>query len=60
MLRWSLIFFVVAIIAAALGFSGIAAGATEIAKILFYLFVGIFVITLVLALIAGEKLFGGK
>lgn len=58
MLRWSLIFLVVAIIAAALGFGGIAAGAAEIAKVLFYLFLAVFVVTLVLALVAGEKLFG--
>ena len=31
MLRWSLAFFIVAIIAAVFGFGGIAAGATEIA-----------------------------
>ncbi|HJT22307.1 MAG TPA: DUF1328 family protein [Nitrospira sp.] len=58
MLRWSLIFLVVAIIAAALGFGGIAAGAAEIAKTLFYLFLAVFVITLVLGIVAGEKLFG--
>ena len=58
MLRWSMIFLVIAIIAAALGFGGIAAGAAEIAKILFYLFLAVFVITLVIALAAGEKLFG--
>ncbi len=37
MLKWALIFFVVAIIAALFGFTGIAAGAAEIAKILFFL-----------------------
>ncbi|MFX7992970.1 DUF1328 family protein, partial [Acinetobacter baumannii] len=36
MLHYALIFFVVAIIAAVLGFGGIAAGAASIAKILFY------------------------
>ena len=38
MLRYAVIFFVVAIIAAVFGFGGIAAGAVEIAKILFYVF----------------------
>ncbi len=38
MLRWALIFLVVAIIAAALGFGGIAGDAAYIAKILFYIF----------------------
>ena len=35
MLRWSVIFLVIAIIAAALGYGGIAADAAEIAKVLF-------------------------
>ena len=36
MLRYAAIFFVVALIAAVFGFGGIAAGAVEIAKILFF------------------------
>jgi uncharacterized membrane protein YtjA (UPF0391 family) len=50
-LRWALIFLVVALIAAVLGFGGIAGGAAEIAKILFYLFLVIFVISLILGLV---------
>lgn len=46
MLRYALIFFVVAFIAAVFGFTGIAAGAAEIAKILFFIFVVIFLATL--------------
>jgi uncharacterized membrane protein YtjA (UPF0391 family) len=38
MLNWALTFFVVAVIAAVLGFGGIAAEATGIAKILFFVF----------------------
>jgi uncharacterized membrane protein YtjA (UPF0391 family) len=38
MLYWTAVFFVVALIAAVLGFSGIAAGAAGIAKILFFVF----------------------
>ena len=60
MLRWSAIFLVIAIIAAALGYGGIAADAAEIAKVLFFIFLGIFVVTLVLGLVAGQKLFGQK
>ncbi|MBE2262597.1 MAG: DUF1328 domain-containing protein [Burkholderiaceae bacterium] len=48
MLRWAVIFFVVALIAAVLGFGGIAAGASEIAKILFYVFLVVFLVTLVM------------
>jgi len=51
MLRYALIFFVVALIAALFGFGGIAAGASEIAKILFFIFVVLFVISLVAGLV---------
>jgi uncharacterized membrane protein YtjA (UPF0391 family) len=47
MLRWALAFFVVAFIAALLGFTGIALAAAGIAKILFYLFLILFLVTLV-------------
>jgi uncharacterized membrane protein YtjA (UPF0391 family) len=46
MLYWAAVFFVVAIIAALFGFGGIAAGATEIAKILFFVFLVLFVVSL--------------
>jgi uncharacterized membrane protein YtjA (UPF0391 family) len=51
MLRYALIFFIVAIVAALFGFGGIAAGATEIAKILFFVFVVLFVVSLVAGLL---------
>lgn len=38
MLRWSIIFLGIALITAALGFGGIAGTATEIAKLLFFIF----------------------
>ena len=47
MLRWSLGFFVVALIAAVLGFTGIVVAAAGIAKILFFLFLVLFLITMV-------------
>jgi uncharacterized membrane protein YtjA (UPF0391 family) len=40
------VFLLVAIIAAVFGFGGIAVGAAEIAKILFFVFVVLFVISL--------------
>lgn len=49
MLAWALTFFVVAIIAAVLGFTSIAGAAAGIAKILFFIFL---VLTL-FALVAG-------
>lgn len=57
MLKWALIFFVVALIAGALGFTGIMGAAAGIAKFLFFLFIGIFVVMLILGVIAGRKLF---
>lgn len=47
MLNWALTFFVLALIAAVLGFGGIAAGAASIGKILFFLFLVLFVVSLI-------------
>jgi len=55
MLRWSLIFLVVAVIAAVFGFGGIAASAVGIARILFTIFVVLFVISLVVGLFTGKN-----
>ena len=49
MLSWAFVFFIVALIAAALGFGGIAGAATGIAKILFFVFLVAFAISLVTA-----------
>lgn len=48
MLRYAVVFFIIAIIAAVFGFTGIAAGATEVAKILFFIFLVIFLATLLI------------
>jgi uncharacterized membrane protein YtjA (UPF0391 family) len=45
------VFLVIALVAALFGFGGIAAGATEIAKILFYIFILVAVISLVVGLV---------
>ena len=50
MLRWALIFLVLGIIAAALGFTGIAGASVGIAKVLFFLFLIAFVVSLVMHL----------
>jgi uncharacterized membrane protein YtjA (UPF0391 family) len=47
MLRWALGFFIVALIAAVLGFSGIALAAAGIAKIIFFVFLVLFLVSLV-------------
>ncbi len=49
MLNWALAFFVIAIIAAIFGFTGIAIASAGIAKILFYIFLVIFLVTLVMS-----------
>ena len=51
MLHYALVFFVVALIAAVFGFGGIAAGAVEIAKVLFFLFLVIAAVTFVMGLL---------
>lgn len=43
MLSWALTFFVLALIAGFLGFGGIATAATGIAKILFFVFLVLFI-----------------
>jgi uncharacterized membrane protein YtjA (UPF0391 family) len=51
MLRWTLIFLVIALVAALFGFGGIAAGAAGIAKIIFYIFLIALVISLVMGML---------
>jgi uncharacterized membrane protein YtjA (UPF0391 family) len=46
MLNWAVMFFLIAIVAAIFGFGGIAAGAAGMAKILFGLFLVLFVVSL--------------
>ena len=46
MLRWTLIFLVVAIVAAVFGFGGIAAASAGIARILFFIFLILFIVSL--------------
>lgn len=54
MLRWALIFLVVALAAAVLGFTTIAGAAIDIAKILFWIFAVLFVISLVMHMVRGR------
>jgi uncharacterized membrane protein YtjA (UPF0391 family) len=48
MLSWAITFLILAIVAAVFGFGGIAAGAVGIAKVLFFLFVIAFVVSLIM------------
>jgi uncharacterized membrane protein YtjA (UPF0391 family) len=55
MLRWAIAFAIIAIIAAFLGFGGVAGMSMDIAKFLALIFVVLFVI----ALIVGRSVVGG-
>jgi uncharacterized membrane protein YtjA (UPF0391 family) len=46
-LYWALVFLVISIIAALFGFTGIAVALPGVAKILFFVFVVLFVLTLI-------------
>jgi uncharacterized membrane protein YtjA (UPF0391 family) len=48
MLRYAVVFFIIALIAGVFGFTGVAAGSAEIAKILFLIFLVIFLATLLI------------
>jgi uncharacterized membrane protein YtjA (UPF0391 family) len=50
MLRWAVIFLVIALVAALFGFGGIASGAASIAMVLFWVFLAITVILFLLSL----------
>ena len=51
MLQWVLVFLIVSIIAAVFGFTDIAATSKQIAKIIFFIFLVMFVVSLILHLI---------
>ena len=52
MLRWTLLFLVVAIIAGIFGFAGVMVAAAGIAKLLFYVFLVLFVISLAMSVVS--------
>jgi uncharacterized membrane protein YtjA (UPF0391 family) len=54
MLGWALTFLVVALIAGVLGFTAIAGASIALAKILFMIFLVLFVISLVMHMIRGR------
>ncbi len=55
-LKWAAVFFVIAMVAAAFGFTGIAEGASDVAKILFYIFLAIFFTFVVSGVVVARKL----
>jgi uncharacterized membrane protein YtjA (UPF0391 family) len=54
MLGWAVTFLIIALIAALLGFGGIAGVAIEAAKIVFFVAIALFAISLVAGLVRGR------
>ena len=57
MLRLALFFLVISLVAALFGFGGISAAAADIARILFFVTIVIFLALLIVGLMAGSTLF---
>ncbi len=55
MLRWSFIFLIVAIVAAIFGFTDIASGAAAIAKVLFFIFIVVWLLMIILGVTIFKK-----
>ena len=55
MLKWALIFLVVGLVAGLLGFTGIAGASIGIAKVLFFIFLVIFLVLLVAGLTVARR-----
>ncbi|MAP95643.1 MAG: DUF1328 domain-containing protein [Ponticaulis sp.] len=55
MLGWALTFFVLAIIAAAFGFGGIAGASAGIAQLLFFVFLALLVVTFIARAVRGRS-----
>jgi uncharacterized membrane protein YtjA (UPF0391 family) len=55
MLKWAVIFLIIALIAALFGFTDIAAVSAGIAKILFGIFLLLFLLALVFGLVIGSR-----
>ena len=56
MLYWALLFLIVAIIAGVFGFGLVAGTSYAIAKVLFFVFLVVFLVTFVMGLIGGRKI----
>jgi len=55
MFGWALTFLIVALIAAVLGFGGIATFAVDIAKIIFFIAIVLFVVSAIVGLVRGRS-----
>lgn len=57
MLRLALFFFVISLIAAVFGFTGISVATAQIARLLFYVAIVVFLVLLIAGLVTGATLF---
>jgi len=57
MLTWAIIFFLISVVAGIFGFTGIAVGTQAVARVLFGLFLILFLIVLIFGVLAGIALF---
>ena len=55
MLGWALTFLIVALVAAVLGFGGIAGAAVDIAKLIFFVAIVLFAISAVVGMMRGRR-----
>ncbi|HEX4695034.1 DUF1328 domain-containing protein [Sphingomonas sp.] len=56
MLRWAIIFAIIALVLGLLGFGGIASAFAGVAKLLFFIAIAIFVVLLALGVMAGRAI----
>ncbi len=57
LLKWALICLLISLVAGAFGYTGVARGAAQLSKILFFVFLVLFILIIVLALTAGQLVF---
>jgi uncharacterized membrane protein YtjA (UPF0391 family) len=56
-LKWALICLLISLVAGAFGYTGLARGAAQISKILFFIFLVLFNVIQILAISAGQLIF---
>ena len=59
MLKWAFVFLIIGLIAGVLGFTSVAGASIAIAKILFFIFMVIFVVLLIAGLTVARRVTGG-
>ena len=57
LLKWALICLLISLVAGALGYTGVARGAAQISKVLFFIFLVIFLLIIILAISANKLVF---